>query len=786
LFACSQTNGTSNCQWPRNWKLGVQRCEAKGLNHSDPVASTIVYYDDAAEPWIQPILFIIFAIVVVMFLTSGAGELTMKYGLSWHVGFFMVIVNMDAAPRIYYLKLLGGHGIPGLEWDSDYMVANVCSFVGIMIAIMCTLVNCANLRNIHHLSDDVEGVTKQTLHVLDQSLDYMAESTGKNPMRLQIREKVAGIKGLSETLRSNLNSSWWEVFDIGRYDPTRKLVAMLATQGEDLNDVMYVLVNSVMVEDFQGRHQECFKTIGPALRSLFTSTSKLQTLLAVISGDGRIDDEELEDITEQLDAVKQDRANVYAQMRSVTRCGVTEDMSNESIFVFAVALWSRTICNHANSIMEQTIDKGHCFRVIPLALKEGFLNTWRPSQTAIENPDRRNFALRNTISVVTCFLIGVFGHSSIFTPYSANMANTLALLISHFSGSAMQKNLKRLLGVTMGKSLPVIVLALLAFVPCERWYRPSVQGFTICLFVFAFEYITFTSDQWGYVGQLIAAFGCPVLMTVCYGSSDFDASYRDIGQITAAILIQMLVDWALIPSDPKHVAVQLLASTTNDLKAGFTAFFDNDLIGMKDSLHKAATTLSKAQSLKGECDPKLEVVPGASGPFKYEAYLQTLDIVEEITSDLRILITCATDLRQEGEGAPQKMTDAKENDGDCLLLEIMNSTQAMPIAREDIENSLDQAFTTACATLGHFTEDEFQVESLKELEKRTDLATLSGRSQIYEELDRKSKDGTIPESSHGDLTDDYGICLCVAMQCLCNTTRHSAQLTQLMITYAYN
>merc|ERR1719491_2782656 len=58
-----------------------------------------------------------------------------------------------------------------------------------------------------------------------------------------------------------------------------------------------------------------------------------------------------------------------------------------------------------------------------------------------ENPEKRSFVSRNLTSIMLCFLFGNFFDGNVFSPYDAAMASTLSVLISHFTGSAIYRNL---------------------------------------------------------------------------------------------------------------------------------------------------------------------------------------------------------------------------------------------------------------------------------------------------------------------------------------------------------
>merc|ERR1719362_2696023 len=78
--------------------------------------------------------------------------------------------------------------------------------------------------------------------------------------------------------------------------------------------------------------------------------------------------------------------------------------------------------------------------------------------------DKKMFVGRNFVSIGTCFVMGNFLKGNVFDGFNANMATTLAILISHFPGTAFETNLTRLLGLTLGKVLPIIIMAVVSVV----------------------------------------------------------------------------------------------------------------------------------------------------------------------------------------------------------------------------------------------------------------------------------------------------------------------------------
>jgi hypothetical protein len=785
LLVCSASDGKAPCKYENNWWNGSQRCAKHGVTEETATVEMVqVYQSDSLERLGQGLLLSNVVILIFLFLISGAGELTIKFGLSWHIYYMMQQLNVDGPVHVYRYTTW----VPCFEWDSEYMAVLVTSLLGTLIAIGATIFNPTPLKNINRLDADAVAVTNATNNVLKESITYMSSGLrNKTAKRFQLVEKIEELSKLMSNIKGHLADSWWEVFDIGHYKTLRSLYEMLEGQVTDVRDVMYALKNTVLDEEFaefQRSYPIFVEKLVPFLEALFRDAAELQKKCVSICLDGTIGQDEREELQRGASVVKKRQFELLNSLSSLCP-HITEELANERIFVFAVSLWARKATDLASMMAEQEDldckDAGF-IQSICLALKTGFKNTWAPSKV-IGNAEHRNFALRNTISISTCFLIGLYANYSIFKPYSSNMAITLALLISHFSGSAMQKNLQRLLGVSLGKCLPIIIFACMAGVPCDWNYRFLLQGTTFMMFVFTFCYMYYTSAQWSLVGCLIAGFGTPMLMTVCAMSGNghddvtLAARYTEIGQVTAAILIQTLVDWLLTKTDSRHMAIQHLQCITDNITEGYAAFFDADLTRMKNHLLIVDSELALASSLAHECDPKLEVIPGISRPFKFATYLETLEHLQRITSDLRVLVVAAMDLT-----AGSKYSEHQDEDRHSTLLDLFRGSRSLLTFQTALTKSMDDAFTASISVLSHFTEDEPEVSHLKELEETTDLPALTNQEQLYTEIN-----SMVSKEPHCgvEITDDLRVCICVALRSLRNASVHTGELTQLVVRHAF-
>jgi len=427
--------------------------------------------------------------VILMFLLSKSNENTIKFGLSWHVYYMMNFMNpaKGATPRwSHTTESYVPRGTVTFRSDDEEMVVMVTTIAGALIAILATFVP-RPLANISRVHDDAAAITTSISQIWLEAIHYFC--SGKQlKERFQIRQKIDKLETTVSSVQSNLVASWWETCDMFGCGRVRALYAKFDTMACDTNDFMHALQASIMDETFNAQHNEFCDQLLEPMERLYESASTLMAKCCECCRDGWIDDDESAELKRQAQTVKEHQA---ALLEAYNRAcpGVTLGLSNETLFVYALSLWARKVTELAQEIDEyedglQTAYCGAVFRI----LKNGLWLTYNPK--AMFNPDHLNFALRNFLSISITYYLGytLGGVGSIFTQYSATMASTLSLLISHFSGSAVQKNLQRLLGVSLGNVTPIIFTMILNLMPCEDPMRFWVHAAGLLTFTFALHF----------------------------------------------------------------------------------------------------------------------------------------------------------------------------------------------------------------------------------------------------------------------------------------------------------
>lgn len=101
--------------------------------------------------------------------------------------------------------------------------------------------------------------------------------------------------------------------------------------------------------------------------------------------------------------------------------------------------------------------------------------------------------------------------------------------------------------------------------------------------------------------------------------------YAELGQITMALAVQMLVDTVLKRSGPADVAVlelrrllQCIFIGWDGHLSGLEAIHRSSLPELQLALKEAELSMSRAKALSTEADPKQRIMAGPHTPFKIE------------------------------------------------------------------------------------------------------------------------------------------------------------------------
>jgi hypothetical protein len=289
-------------------------------------------------------------------------------------------------------------------------------------------------------------------------------------------------------------------------------------------------------------------------------------------------------------------------------------------------------------------------------LYKAFLDTWAPSE--IFSSENLRFALKNYFCIAVAAIIGNLMCCNVFVEMSAVMPSTMSLLLSRGAGSAFNSNLQRLLGVILGKVLPLIVMSGVAAVGVSGFAVTAVHLLLFFCYMTLFSYMYYTSPEWSTVGCLIAGFGCYGLVGTrtdkLWSDASFAVLYQEIGQVTFAIFGQLLVDVVVcelsraFPRDDFVLTLRTIgtgtcaskktAATPGKLVAAFSAIFRQDYTTFKDKISEAKQLLAKQDILLGLCHPKGQILLGKRPLFDCGLNYRIMKQVKLILAEMDILV----------------------------------------------------------------------------------------------------------------------------------------------------
>jgi len=369
----------------------------------------------------------------------------------------------------------------------------------------------------------------------------------------------------------------------------------------------------------------------------------------------------------------------------------------------------------------------------------------------------------------------------------------------------MEKNLKRLLGVVLGKVIPIIILGNLDFFGCQNSERFFMQALFVYIFIFAFEYIYFTSPNWGYVGGLIAAFGCYPLMAypthaTCEGSgsSSFTSNYEELCEVTTCILLQMVVDVLGERQSARDKALKHIEKATAKAQDCLNDFFEGtdtknslNAKALRDTREDAMAALGKAASKIADVDPSKLVAPGPDTPFNLSLYTKSISILHLLLSDLSMIIMAIHEVKEN--------QDEDNKESELTMKQILGKLTswkkpengAEMCFKDDTKNHVKNASDALLAILSKTAEMPFDGKDILKVfdtfEQMRLARDVSGKELMFvdcnnfvEEGETKSKQES-GKAQVAAVKDVFAVRISVIVVACNNIVKHMGELSELCV-----
>ncbi|CAK0883389.1 unnamed protein product [Prorocentrum cordatum] len=289
------------------------------------------------------------------------------------------------------------------------------------------------------------------------------------------------------------------------------------------------------------------------------------------------------------------------------------------------------------------------------AMEKCKLNVCSVLRPRFQPGTERSFLIRNLLSLTITFAMGNYLQGNVFTMFDAGMAGTLAVLLSDFSGSAFHKNLIRLLGLSLGNSVPILMLAAVSVIAWSGPIETTLRLIMFCLFEFYFILMYYTSTEWNYMGCIVAGFGCYAFAgdSTTWNTDTFAAGYKKIGTVTAAMFVQIVVDaWGerFFETSPRQIIIKEISSVIGEnmysladtfktcRRATLPTYSKDKFDALSVKVAGFRTTLTRLRGMTGEVEAKTVIVRGPGKPFDVKLFTGFLDRFDALLNDLDVLV----------------------------------------------------------------------------------------------------------------------------------------------------
>jgi len=485
---------------------------------------------------------------------------TTMFMLSYHAYFAMDLVNPHQAD--FYND--SWH----IRYDAYPVTTIVTAVVGVFFAILATAFPYPVLAQ--------DAATKSAIyaaHLLNNIVEDISgyyQGSAANASIFNSEKDILELQELAASMEANIENSWWE----GSSSRFRELLQHQQQLLQEMFYSMNAMYLCAIQEDFSESHQKCMAGVRAEVNAVTTSTKDLLIAATLAIDDGMVTAGEMKSLEKII--VKARRSNEELtrafdkNRRDVFPDAVAmEHLTSENLFVYSVSTLGRRVADYAERLGDEY---PHDSLITAMGI---YFQKLVDAKTLIWDRQYRSFVLRNTFSMLISFYLGFF-----FFNYNATGAGTVALLISNYTGSALQKNLGRLQGVALAQIFPHIYARILG-TGCD-FMRVAFLGFGIFIWELFTNYIYYSSPAFGYIALLAGALGAPILVYPCAAFVNAEtlaaqkiafevSSYVKIAQTAIAALVLTIVDVVLAPERASEKAIDEILKVFVRLDAGMAA-----------------------------------------------------------------------------------------------------------------------------------------------------------------------------------------------------------------------
>jgi len=489
-----------------------------------------------------------FAFVLLMFALGFATNAKM-YALSWQAYFSMCFLNP-------FDTTVFSRGAADVQLKAAETGALMGTVIGMVFAIFVAVLP-RNISALNKAQDSMINLVWSHGRILEQLLEMGCFRMQPQAAAVFAVEMENLQKQLVE-IRSLLDTSWWECFDLGAAGQSRLMLLEMCGSIDFLNDWLESMVMAVQHANLDKEATHFFDSTQKELLQLIYSTKGAlqRSVAAAVQGD--VDNE----TEERLEFCLGDLEDGQSMLHQAFKTRLQQQGTWHHLFTsahlpqFALASSVSGYSQKVADLLESMAEFDPAERAV------GPLRAFCQGLLALPGKDFKSWdanlnILKLLATFTLCFMIGRIGIGSKvkFVPaFNATPAGTVAYLI--FQGgdqaAALKKNMDRFMGVAFGSMLGTLAVgtcgSLLGYL---GWYGSCVLFLVI---YFAFEllalFVYFSSPTFFYVGLMFSCFFAtsalrPFDDLMALGKSDYQNILSQLLAILIATLMDLLADKSL-------------------------------------------------------------------------------------------------------------------------------------------------------------------------------------------------------------------------------------------------
>jgi len=553
------------------------------------------------------------------------------------------------------------------------------------------------------------GVAKELCETWEAVITfYCADQANPHETSL-VKKNMRELNDQVEALPGHVSNSWWECAGMGTWQKARTLMMRLNAVARENYDRIVSCLEVCMLEDFEpgSNHMVLMKKMKPYMLKVVAEARDVFACCVDIAAEGKMSDEDKTTLESQIvdvrEAVVAATKAFHDGKKALNIEGISMDMNDEHAFCLSVCAFGRITVDFANELLN---DKNGTKPIPNLSDGTGIMGTFDSS--VVFDARHANLALRNSCSILLCFLIGYFGYGNVLLNENASISGTASILLSSTVGSAIAKNLGRLQGVVLGTVVGKLVWALLGW--CTWW---GYIGLCAALFGWNFLclYVYYDSPKYGGIACLLAAFGSGNFLVGCTDpiTTPFDPAgpFYEIINVVVAIAVMIVVDSALSPGRASDMANSTFADVFKTLRKNLDDLFDVEQPDVRVKTGRLGALIAGSHSLGAEAyeEPRY---------WRIGWKMDLWDKAVQTLGDLRITMTAMEYSVTEGGVAGGAKTD--------IFMMLLKKPQFQTI-KKALYDKLD-LMEKLCHIFGHETIapfPELENELLKTNEFRSDM-----------------------------------------------------------------